>query len=340
HHKTTSLRPTQESSSRLDVHGSKPHPVSSSSKAPRTPACTQCSYQEARCSISRTSLQRETKRFLYPLVHDSGLGASGQALYPQPHPVERRWKPFLRILGQSLGCMEKDTLTYYRHLLENESDRARNSSHPTLRFPVRYSKRVVQMIVQLDILRKASYLQHWTKSPLHPKHSPTKKRQPVKLGQGTAPASYVYTAKDLERFQPQTRFLRWPAHGRLSSLFGLRRDPFHRRLRMHRGLDISAPFGTPVYAAASGMVLRKGWMGRCGLGILLQHRRSFRTLYCHLSQILVAHRTSITAGTLIGRIGSTGRSTGPHLHFGLFRSGKAIDPYPYLKGLAQQPAGR
>ncbi len=140
----------------------------------------------------------------------------------------------------------------------------------------------------------------------------------------------VFTERDLDRFREPTSFLRWPARGAISSGFGLRSDPFHRKQRFHQGIDIVAPFGSPVFAAAEGVVLHAGWMGSCGMGVLLEHARGYRTLYCHLSQILATPKDPVSSGQRIGSIGSTGRSTGPHLHFGLFLHKHPINPRSYL----------
>ena len=141
----------------------------------------------------------------------------------------------------------------------------------------------------------------------------------------------VFTQKDLKRFRGPARFLSWPIRGgRVSSRFGWRRDPFTKRLRMHKGIDLRASFGTSVYAAAPGRVVRSGWLGSCGMAILLRHVNGYSTYYCHLSQILASRGKYVKRGQLIGKIGSTGRSTAPHLHFSLLRYRRAIDPLPHI----------
>jgi murein DD-endopeptidase MepM/ murein hydrolase activator NlpD len=104
--------------------------------------------------------------------------------------------------------------------------------------------------------------------------------------------------------------------GRISSRFGLRYHPILKRKRFHEGLDLPRPWGTPVYPARSGRVMRAGWSEGYGLLIVIRHSDGATTRYGHLSKIFVKPGTWVERGkTLIGRVGSTGLSTGPHLHF-------------------------
>jgi murein DD-endopeptidase MepM/ murein hydrolase activator NlpD len=112
--------------------------------------------------------------------------------------------------------------------------------------------------------------------------------------------------------------------------FGDRFGP--RGNHFHAGLDFPAPFGRAVRAAASGRVVRTGWhSGGYGYRVRIAHRRQVRTLYAHLSRIAVRRGQRVSAGTRIGRVGSTGRSTGPHLHFEVRVRGAAVDPLPALR---------
>lgn len=102
--------------------------------------------------------------------------------------------------------------------------------------------------------------------------------------------------------------------------------------RMHRGIDISAPTGTPIYASAPGQVVFAGWNnGGFGNLVKIQHPNGDQTLYAHNSRIRVVSGQSVTQGQHIADMGSTGRSTGPHLHFELHISGRKVDPMPYLR---------
>jgi murein DD-endopeptidase MepM/ murein hydrolase activator NlpD len=101
---------------------------------------------------------------------------------------------------------------------------------------------------------------------------------------------------------------------------------------MHTGIDIAASSGTPVKAAASGEVLFAGWLRGYGQVIVLDHGGNLTTVYAHLSRISVKEGQRISAGYIIGNVGSTGVATGPHLHFEVRESGEARDPMRYLGG--------
>ncbi|MCC7348686.1 MAG: M23 family metallopeptidase [Variibacter sp.] len=125
-----------------------------------------------------------------------------------------------------------------------------------------------------------------------------------------------------------------------SSSFGVRLDPFLRAPAMHSGLDLRAGQGEPVRATAAGTVVSAGWNGGYGRMIEIDHGNGFSTRYGHLSQILVREDQAIQPGQLIGRVGSTGRSTGPHLHYETRIDGEAVDPVRFLQAglrLRQKP---
>jgi murein DD-endopeptidase MepM/ murein hydrolase activator NlpD len=125
--------------------------------------------------------------------------------------------------------------------------------------------------------------------------------------------------------------LRMPLTPRfISSAFGYRQDPFLHRPALHAGIDMVAPEGTRVAATAPGIVASAGWAAGYGLLVEVKHADGVSTRYGHLSAVLVAPGQRIAAGTAIGRVGSTGRSTGPHLHYETRRNGAAVDPAPYL----------
>ena len=113
---------------------------------------------------------------------------------------------------------------------------------------------------------------------------------------------------------------------RLSSPFGPRRNPVTGNFAVHRGLDLAAPEGTEVYAARDGEVVEIGADPVYGNFIIIRHGETWASLYGHLSKIEIALRSRVRSGTLIGRVGSTGQSTGPHLHFELRQNGRAQDP--------------
>jgi murein DD-endopeptidase MepM/ murein hydrolase activator NlpD len=123
-----------------------------------------------------------------------------------------------------------------------------------------------------------------------------------------------------------------PAPGQaVSSSFGVRRDPFLRRPAMHAGIDFRAKSGTPVLVTGAGKVIRAGWAGGYGRLIEIDHGNGWSTRYAHLSRIDVKVGETLSTGDAIGAVGSTGRSTGPHLHYEIRRHGKATDPLRFLK---------
>lgn len=115
-----------------------------------------------------------------------------------------------------------------------------------------------------------------------------------------------------------------------SSNFGIRSDPFHGTARMHAGVDIPGPTGTPIYATADGVVAHAERQGGYGNMVELDHGKGIATRYGHLSKILVAPGAAVHRGDLIALMGSTGRSTGPHLHYEVRIDGHAVNPVPFL----------
>jgi len=128
----------------------------------------------------------------------------------------------------------------------------------------------------------------------------------------------------------------WPTHGWLTGTFGGRSDPFTGEPGFHQGLDISTEKGNPVYATADGTVESASFTGDYGKLIVLKHAFGLVTRYGHLSEFGVTPGQSVTRGEVIGYVGSTGRSTGAHLHYEILASGKPINPLQLLT----QPATR
>lgn len=122
----------------------------------------------------------------------------------------------------------------------------------------------------------------------------------------------------------------WPVTGTITSPFGWRSNPFGGGPEFHQGLDIAAPMGTTVTAAAGGTVIMAQWYGGYGNYILIDHGGGYSTGYGHLSAIYVSVGQSVARGQAIGAVGSTGQSTGPHLHFEVRIAGKPVDPAPRL----------
>ena len=122
----------------------------------------------------------------------------------------------------------------------------------------------------------------------------------------------------------------WPVTGTITSPFGWRSNPFGGGPEFHQGLDIAAPSGTTVTAAAGGTVIMAQWYGGYGNYILIDHGGGYSTGYGHLSAIYVSTGQAVQRGQAIGAVGSTGQSTGPHLHFEVRIAGRPVDPAPRL----------
>jgi murein DD-endopeptidase MepM/ murein hydrolase activator NlpD len=118
----------------------------------------------------------------------------------------------------------------------------------------------------------------------------------------------------------------FPVQGWISSGFGRRINPFTKKREFHQAIDIVTPWGTEVKAAAQGKVIFAGWLNPYGLAIKVRDGYGYSTVYGHLSRILVKKGSWVSKGEVIGRVGSTGRSTGPHLHFEVWLKGKPINP--------------
>ncbi|MBW1877808.1 MAG: M23 family metallopeptidase [Deltaproteobacteria bacterium] len=122
----------------------------------------------------------------------------------------------------------------------------------------------------------------------------------------------------------------WPADGRMTSGFGWRRSPFGRTWRFHSGLDISNRRGTPIRVAAPGRVVKAGYNSGYGRMVEIDHGFGITTLYAHCNSVDLREGDVVERGQYLGTIGSTGRSTGPHLHFEVRLDGHPVDPLDYL----------
>lgn len=123
----------------------------------------------------------------------------------------------------------------------------------------------------------------------------------------------------------------WPAEGKISSPFGLRVDPISGEMKIHEGIDISSEYGSPVYATASGIVTRAEYEEGYGNLVEIKHSDTITTRYGHNSVLLVSQGQSVEKGSVIALIGSTGYSTGPHCHYEVRISGKAVNPLPFMQ---------
>jgi len=127
--------------------------------------------------------------------------------------------------------------------------------------------------------------------------------------------------------------LGFPVEGvaRLTSSFGVRKDPFTKRPAMHQAVDIGARYGATIIASADGTVIYSGRKNGYGKVVIVDHGHGFTTKYAHLSKTLVKKGQAVKTGDNVGEMGSTGRSTGPHLHYEILFQDRAYDPEKFLK---------
>ncbi|CAG7645640.1 M23 family metallopeptidase [Paenibacillus allorhizosphaerae] len=138
----------------------------------------------------------------------------------------------------------------------------------------------------------------------------------------------VLQKQQLQRITPDI----WPIDSRtITSPFGYRKDPFTFRLSFHSGLDIAERENTKVKVTADGVVASTGYDNSRGNNILIDHSNGIKTWYMHLNKILVSQGDKVKKSDYIGLVGSTGRSTGAHLHYEVLKQGQSVDPRPYLK---------
>jgi len=177
-----------------------------------------------------------------------------------------------------------------------------------------------------------------TAAPLPAASVPADVEHPVQSEPAEAPTHHHRQETTSEADTESPTAWSAPVEGRLSSAFGKRADPFTQTARFHRGIDIAAPAGAPIRAAQSGTVVFSGHLSGYGNTIILEHAGGYRTLYGHASRNLVKEGDLILAEQVIGEVGSTGRSTGTHLHFELQKGGARVDPREFLLA-AGKPAG-
>jgi len=170
----------------------------------------------------------------------------------------------------------------------------------------------------------------------------------VPLGQGDDTFRHLFTgwkkadSTDNGLVAPAARIAvpsRMPLdNARVSSNFGIRSHPVLGGRRQHNGIDLASPTGTPVYATADGRVDMAQWFSSYGLYIQINHGGELETRYAHLSALSVSPGQQVRKGDLIGYVGSTGRSTGPHLHYEVRVAGQAVNPVPYMVETTAQRA--
>ncbi|WP_188207403.1 M23 family metallopeptidase [Alkalibacillus aidingensis] len=123
----------------------------------------------------------------------------------------------------------------------------------------------------------------------------------------------------------------WPADTeRVTSEFGIRTDPFTNQTAYHNGIDLASEWGTDIYATGDGVVTFADRDGGYGLSVIINHPNAYETRFAHLGQLMVEEGDIVKQGDVIGLMGSTGRSTGVHLHYEIFHEDQEVDPYPYM----------
>jgi murein DD-endopeptidase MepM/ murein hydrolase activator NlpD len=142
------------------------------------------------------------------------------------------------------------------------------------------------------------------------------------------------------QYQLHVRPSLWPVEGRLMSAFGGRTDPFSGEGAIHTGVDLEAAMGTPVRAAADGIIVRADWDGGYGRLIIIDHGNGVQTYYGHLSSFIVVPGQEIRRGDVIARSGASGRVTSPHLHYEVRLGGTPVNPYSYLAKSGAAAAAR
>lgn len=140
----------------------------------------------------------------------------------------------------------------------------------------------------------------------------------------------VFISDNLKGIFARRNMFRSPLSGRYTSLVGIRVHPVTGETSVHQGVDIRAYMGSWVGASADGKVIFAGWGGNIGYCIKIVHKDGYVTVYGHLSKILVSPGQNVFAGKLIAKTGNSGRTTGPHLHFAMYKDGKLQDPLKYL----------
>jgi murein DD-endopeptidase MepM/ murein hydrolase activator NlpD len=181
----------------------------------------------------------------------------------------------------------------------------------------------------------------------------TRRSYRVQRVNGLAPRMVTPSEEDLARIEAEDRLLEaarqrdgdgvgftetmaWPAHGRISGIYGSQRILNGEARAPHRGLDIAAPRGTPVGAMASGVVLlAEPAMYFTGGTVMIDHGHGVHSIYAHLEDVLVEVGQDVAQGAILGTVGATGRATGPHLHWGVFWFDQAVDPALLVEPMPQ-----
>ena len=173
---------------------------------------------------------------------------------------------------------------------------------------------------QQELMRASQEMQSAIKKLLAEKRE-AREKESIRRGTVSKPSTVYYKGGRLM----------WPVQGTINSLFGTRVHPIFKTKITHTGIDIGAPKGAPVGAAEAGEVLYTGWMRGYGQVVIVDHGGNLTTVYAHLSKIETSENAKVKRGSVIGRVGSTGITTGNHLHFEVRVNGNAVNPMNYLR---------
>ena len=143
-------------------------------------------------------------------------------------------------------------------------------------------------------------------------------------------AKPVLLNSQIERLYAYHRLFEQPLLGKYTSMFGARKHPIFNTSDFHDGVDIQAPYGHPINAVRAGIVSYSGWRDGYGKTVMIMHDNGYTTMYSHCSELKAKRGDFVTKDSIIGYVGSTGISTGPHLHFSLIHHGKIVDPIVML----------
>lgn len=151
-----------------------------------------------------------------------------------------------------------------------------------------------------------------------------------KIEEQEAKIQEIIRKAELAKKLPDVGNIIWPVKGPIVSPFGMRIHPIYGVWAFHSGADIDAPSGTPIKAVADGIVIYAGWLGSYGIVVFIKHGSNITTVYAHMQYFTVELNQYVKQGDIIGYVGNTGLSTGPHLHFEIRIDGKPVDPQKYL----------
>lgn len=238
------------------------------------------------------------------------LWATRSADAPEESTVDHADKLFIAI-NQSLRTIETDQMTRVSTLAENVTQRA---------------DAIADVLEDAGLTVDSEYGKQGIGGPLIPVDAST--MFDTKVKELDEALDHLDSMREQARRYPIAN----PAPGLgISSGFGVRRDPLIGAPAMHSGLDFRAPLGTLAHATAPGTVVKAGWNGGYGRMVEVDHGNGFSTRYGHLGKILVKVGDKVALGDVIGKTGSSGRSTGPHLHYEVRHNGKALNPVGFLK---------